>query len=169
MYLTIIVLPLLVSIASGLLGRKLGTRGCHLVTNTGTIFTLAISLVAFYEVALGGSPVSISVGCWIESGSLYIPWGFLFDALSVSMLLPVLIVSSLVFLYSVGYMKGEPHNPRFFAYLSIFTFFMILLVTADNYAILFIGQPGPLDSILTARHYMQRRLETCHFVITSTA
>jgi len=66
-------------------------------------------------------------------------------------------------------MKGEPHNPRFFAYLSIFTFFMILLVTADNYAILFIGQPGPLDSILTARHYMQRRLETCHFVITSTA
>jgi NADH-ubiquinone oxidoreductase chain 5 len=139
MYLTIITLPLLAAIASGFLGRKIGTAGSHIVCSLTITLTLVLSLVAFYEVGFASSPVSISVGCWLESELLYLSWGFLFDPLAVSMLLPVLIVSTLVILYSVGYMKGDPHQQRFFAYLSMFTFCMILLVTGDNYAILFIG------------------------------
>lgn len=63
----------------------------------------------------------------------------MFDSLTVSMLLPVLIVSSMVHIYSISYMEGDPHNQRFFAYLSMFTFFMLILVTGDNYLILFVG------------------------------
>jgi NADH:ubiquinone oxidoreductase subunit 5 (subunit L)/multisubunit Na+/H+ antiporter MnhA subunit len=102
MYLTIITLPLLAAIASGFLGRKIGTAGSHIVCSLTITLTLVLSLVAFYEVGLASSPVSISVGCWLESELLYLSWGFLFDPLAVSMLLPVLIVSTLVILYSVG-------------------------------------------------------------------
>jgi NADH-ubiquinone oxidoreductase chain 5 len=70
---------------------------------------------------------------------LSVSWGFLFDSLTVSMLIPVLFVSTLVHIYSTNYMSEDPHNQRFFSYLSLFTFFMIVLVTGDNYLILFLG------------------------------
>jgi NADH-ubiquinone oxidoreductase chain 5 len=101
-----------------------------------------LSLVAFYEVALCSSPVSIYLFNWFDSESLLVDWAFLFDSLTVSMLLPVLIVSSLVHLYSISYMAGDPHNQRFFSYLSMFTFFMLILVAGNNYLILFIGWEG---------------------------
>ncbi|BEJ18309.1 NADH dehydrogenase subunit 5 (mitochondrion) [Cutaneotrichosporon spelunceum] len=101
-----------------------------------------LSLVAFYEVGLCGSPVSIVLFSWIDSEFLLVNWGFLFDSLTVSMLLPVLVVSSLVHLYSVSYMAEDPHNQRFFSYLSMFTFFMLVLVAGDNYLILFVGWEG---------------------------
>ncbi|BEI87280.1 NADH dehydrogenase subunit 5 (mitochondrion) [Cutaneotrichosporon cavernicola] len=101
-----------------------------------------LSLVAFYEVGLCGSPVSIELFSWIDSEFLLVNWGFLFDSLTVSMLLPVLVVSSLVHLYSVSYMAEDPHNQRFFSYLSMFTFFMLVLVAGDNYLILFVGWEG---------------------------
>ena len=72
-----------------------------------------------------------------------VSWGFLFDGLTVSMLLPVLIVSSLVHIFSIDYMGQDPHNQRFFSYLSMFTFFMLVLVTGDNYLLMFVGQPFP--------------------------
>src|SRR5947208_9823951 len=142
MYLTIIALPLLVTLASGLLGRKLGSSGVHLVTCIGIVSTFLLSTIAFFEVALAASPVSVSLGIWLDSELLYLSWGFLFDTLTVSMLLPVVLVSALVHIYSVGYMAPDPHHQRFFAYLSMFTFFMLLLVCGDNLLVMFIGWEG---------------------------
>ena len=88
------------------------------------------------------SPVHIQLFRWLDSESLNIFWGFNFDSLTVSMLIPVLIVSSLVHIYSIGYMSHDPHNQRFFSYLSLFTFMMIILVTSDNYLLMFVGWEG---------------------------
>ncbi len=71
-----------------------------------------------------------------------VDWGFMFDSLTISMLLPVLVVSSMVHVYSISYMSEDPHNQRFFSYLSMFTFFMLILVAGDNYLILFVGREG---------------------------
>jgi len=142
MYLAIITLPLLGAIISGLLGRKVGITGAQLITSGSVITTCLLALVAFYEVGLSISPVSIKLFSWIDSESLTIDWGFNFDALTVSMLIPVLIVSALVHVYSIGYMSEDPHQQRFFSYLSMFTFFMLILVTGDNYLVMFIGWEG---------------------------
>jgi NADH-ubiquinone oxidoreductase chain 5 len=77
-------------------------------------------------VGLNGSPVSIKLGYWIESLYLNVEWGLVFDSLTVSMLLPVIYVSALVQIYSMGYMESDPHLPRFFSYLSLFSFFMLI-------------------------------------------
>ncbi len=79
---------------------------------------------------------------WISSGCVKISWGFLFDSLSSSMLLMISIVSCLVHFYSIGYMGEDPHLPRFLSYLSLFTFFMFILVTSDNFIQLFLGWEG---------------------------
>lgn len=142
MYLSILALPLFGSATAGLLGRKLGVTGAHIVTTGCLMSSALLALVAFYEVGLCNSPVSIELFSWIDSESLLVQWGFLFDSLTVSMLLPVLVVSSLVHLYSISYMAGDPHNQRFFSYLSMFTFFMLVLVAGDNYLILFVGWEG---------------------------
>lgn len=142
MYLSIIALPLFGSATAGLLGRKIGVTGAHIITTTCLMLTTLLALVAFYEVGLCTSPVSIEAFCWIDSEFMLVSWGFLFDALTVSMLLPVLVVSSLVHLYSISYMSEDPHNQRFFSYLSMFTFFMLVLVTGDNYLVMFLGWEG---------------------------
>lgn len=146
MYLAIIALPLLASIGSGLLGRKLGSTGCHIITSLAMVVTTAGALLCLYEVALGGSPVSITLGRWLDSENLQVSWGFLFDTLTLTMLMPVLFVSALVHLYSVAYMGAEPHQQRFFAYLSLFTFFMELLVSGENLVVMFIGRTGLLTA-----------------------
>ena len=142
MYLSILALPLLGAITSGLLGRKLGVTGAQLITCACMIAAALLSIVAFYEVALCGSPVSIHLSSWIDSGMMSVDWAFMFDSLTVSMLLPVLVVSSMVLVYSISYMSADPHNQRFFSYLSMFTFFMLILVAGDNYLILFVGWEG---------------------------
>lgn len=142
MYLSILLLPLLGAISSGLFGRKLGVTGGQLITCICMIAAAILSIIAFYEVALLGSPVSIHLSSWIDSGMLSVDWAFMFDSLTVSMLLPVLVVSSMVHVYSVSYMSEDPHNQRFFAYLSMFTFFMLILVAGNNYLILFLGWEG---------------------------
>jgi NADH-ubiquinone oxidoreductase chain 5 len=142
MYLAIIVLPLLGSIASGLFGRKLGVKGSHIITCGSVIITTLLATLTFVEVGLNNIPVSIHLFRWIDSESLNISWGFNFDTLTVSMLIPVLIVSSLVHVYSIGYMSHDPHNQRFFSYLSLFTFMMIILVTANNLLLMFVGWEG---------------------------
>ena len=133
MYLAIIVLPLLGSIVSGFFGRKVGVTGAQIITTSCVMLTTFFSIITFFEVGLNNIPVSIQLFKWIDSESLNVYWGFNFDSLTVSMLIPVLIVSSLVHLYSVGYMSHDPHNQRFFSYLSLFTFMMIILVTANNF------------------------------------
>jgi NADH-ubiquinone oxidoreductase chain 5 len=142
MYLAIIILPLLGSIASGFFGRKIGVSGSQIITCTAVITTTVLAVFAFFEVGLNNIPVSIELFRWIDSESLYVSWGFHFDSLTVSMLIPVLIVSSLVHIYSIGYMSHDPHNQRFFSYLSLFTFMMLILVTANNYLLMFVGWEG---------------------------
>ena len=142
MYLAIIILPLLGSIAAGFFGRKIGVSGAQLITTLSVIITTTLAILAFFEVGLNNAMVTIHLFRWIDSESLNISWGFNFDSLTVSMLIPVLIVSSLVHVYSVGYMSHDPHNQRFFSYLSLFTFMMIILVTANNYLLMFVGWEG---------------------------
>lgn len=142
MYLTIIILPILGSIVSGFFGRKIGVSGARIITCTCVIITTILAIFTFLEVGLNQIPVRLELFRWIDAESLYIKWGFNFDSLTVSMLIPVLIVSSLVHLYSIGYMSNDPHNQRFFSYLSLFTFMMIILVTADNFLLMFVGWEG---------------------------
>jgi len=142
MYLTIIILPLLASVVSGFFGRKVGISGSHLITCGSVIITTLLSFLTFVEVGLSSIPVHIQLFRWLDSESLNVLWAFNFDSLTVSMLIPVLVVSSLVHIYSIGYMSHDPHNQRFFSYLSLFTFMMIILVTSDNYLLMFVGWEG---------------------------
>ena len=142
MYLALIILPILGSIVSGFFGRKIGVIGARIVTCSCVIITTILAIFAFLEVGLNQIPVKIELFRWIDAETLNVKWGFNFDSLTVSMLIPVLIVSSLVHLYSIGYMSHDPHNQRFFSYLSLFTFMMIILVTADNFLLMFVGWEG---------------------------
>jgi NADH-ubiquinone oxidoreductase chain 5 len=142
MYLAIITLPLLGAIFSGFFGRKVGVSGAQLITCISIAITTLLAIIAFIEVGLNNITVSIKLFRWIDSESLNVLWSFHFDSLTVSMLIPVLIVSSLVHIYSIGYMGHDPHNQRFFSYLSLFTFMMIILVTANNFLLMFVGWEG---------------------------
>ncbi|KAK4638702.1 NADH dehydrogenase subunit 5 (mitochondrion) [Podospora bellae-mahoneyi] len=142
MYLSIIILPLLGCIVSGFLGRKVGVKGAQLITCSNVVITTILSILAFIEVGFNNIPVTINLFRWIDSEWFNIIWGFQFDSLTVSMLIPVLIISSLVHIYSISYMSSDPHNQRFFSYLSLFTFMMIILVTANNYLLMFVGWEG---------------------------
>jgi NADH-ubiquinone oxidoreductase chain 5 len=142
MYITIVFLPFLAAIFSGLFGRALGVKGVHIVNITCLLVTTLLSFIAFYEVILCNSPVSVELFPWISSEHLRISWSFYFDELTVSMLIPVLIVSLLVHIYSVGYMGEDPHQQRFFSYISLFTGLMLVLVTGNNFLVMFIGWEG---------------------------
>jgi NADH-ubiquinone oxidoreductase chain 5 len=142
MYLAIITLPLLGAIVSGFFGRKVGVSGAQVITSLSIIVTTLLAVLAFFEVGLNNISVSVNLFTWIDSESLDVLWGFHFDSLTVSMLIPVLIVSSVVHIYSIGYMSHDPHNQRFFSYLSLFTFMMIILVTANNFLLMFVGWEG---------------------------
>ena len=142
MYLILIFLPLLSSITAGLFGRKLGPLNSGRLTVTCLIITFFLSAFSFYEVGLSGTVVYIPLAVWIDSELFNVEWGFLFDTLTVVMCCVVTFVSSLVHLYSTEYMSHDPHLPRFMSYLSLFTFFMLMLITADNYVQMFLGWEG---------------------------
>ena len=142
MYLTILILPLLGSFVSGFLGRKIGVTGSHIITCTCLILSSILATIAFYEVGLNSSPVTIYLFNWIDSEYLTISWEFLFDQLTVSMFIPVLYISSLIHIFSTDYMAEDPHNQRFFSYLSLFTFFMLVLVSGANFFVMFVGWEG---------------------------
>ena len=142
MYLSLIFFPLLGSISSGFFGRKIGVSGAKLITCSSIFITTILSIIVFFEVGFNNITVTIKLFKWIDTELIDILWGFNFDTLTVSMLIPVLIISLLVHIYSIGYMSQDPHNQRFFSYLSLFTFMMIILVTANNLLIMFIGWEG---------------------------
>lgn len=142
MYLSIIILPLLGSIASGFFGRKIGISGSRILSCISIFMTTTFAIIGFFEVGFNNNPVSINLFKWLDSESFNIAWNFQFDSLTVSMLIPVLIISSLVHFYSIGYMSHDPHSQRFFSYLSLFTFMMIILVTGNNYLLMFVGWEG---------------------------
>jgi len=142
MYVPLVFLSLIGFCITGLFGRYIGPRGAAIVTTGCLIVSFLLSLFAFYEVGLMGSPVYIRLATWVSSEVLLVNWGFLFDSLTVVMCIVVTFVSSLVHLYSVEYMSHDPHLPRFMSYLSLFTFFMLILITADNYIQMFLGWEG---------------------------
>lgn len=142
MYLTIITLPLLGSIISGFAGRKVGVKGSQIISCLSILITTILAIFVFLEVGMSSVPTLLKTFRWIDCESLFILWAFNFDSLTVSMLIPVLIISSLVHIYSIGYMSHDPHNQRFFSYLSLFTFMMIILVTANNFLVMFVGWEG---------------------------
>ena len=142
MYLLLVFLPLIGSISAGLFGRFLGSKGAQIVTTTCLAITTFLSWYAFMEVGINGNTVYIDLFTWVDSEMLHASWGFLFDSLTVIMLITVTTVSSMVHLYSIGYMGEDPHVQRFMSYLSLFTFFMLMLVTADNFLQMFLGWEG---------------------------
>ena len=142
MYLSILLLPFLGSLVSGLMGRKIGVTGAHFITCTCLLLASLLATIAFYEVGICGSPVSIHLFSWVDSEFMAISWEFAFDQLTVSMLIPVLYISTLIHIYTTSYLSEDPHNQRFFSYLSLFTFFMLILVSGANYFVMFIGWEG---------------------------
>src|SRR5690348_12430913 len=142
MYAAIVFLPLLGSAIAGLFGRFIGARGSELVTTVLLFVSAALSCYVFYDVCFLGHGGIVKIAQWITSGDFEADWALRVDSLTAVMLVVVTGVSSLVHLYSVGYMHEDPGRPRFFSYLSLFTFAMLMLVTANNFLQMFFGWEG---------------------------
>ena len=143
MYQAIVFLPLLGFLIVGLFGGSLGAKASEYITCGFMVIAALLSWVAFVSVGLGtGEVFTVPVLRFLESGSLQADWALRIDTLTVVMLVVVNTVSCLVHIYSIGYMHHDPHRPRFFAYLSLFTFAMLMLVTSDNLVQMFFGWEG---------------------------
>ncbi len=142
MELLIIALPLIASILSGFFGRYIGDRSSEIITSFLVSISAILSFIVFYNVIVNQYEDNIIIATWINSGSLDVNWSMKIDPLSAIMLVVVNSVSALVHIYSIGYMSHDPHKPRFMAYLSLFTFAMLMLVTSDNFIQLFFGWEG---------------------------
>ena len=142
MELSILLLPLLASITSGFFGRYIGDRNSEIFTSLLVSISAILSFFVFYNVIVNQYEENITIATWISSGSLDVNWSMKIDPLSAVMLVVVTSISALVHVYSIGYMSHDPHKPRFMAYLSLFTFAMLMLVTSDNFIQLFFGWEG---------------------------
>ncbi len=142
MELSIIALPLIASIIVGFFGNLIGHRNSEIVTSLLVTISAILSSIVLYEVIVNQYQDNIVIATWINSGSLEVNWSMKIDSLSAIMLVVVTFISSLVHIYSIGYMSHDPHKPRFMAYLSLFTFAMLMLVTSDNFIQLFFGWEG---------------------------
>ena len=138
----IIFLPLLGSIISGLFGKYIGSRNSEIITSLFVSISAFLSFIIFYKVLNQDYTNNLNIFTWINSGTLNVSWSIDIDALSSVMLVVVTLVSSLVHIYSIGYMSDDPHKQRFMSYLSLFTFSMLMLVTSDNFLQLFFGWEG---------------------------
>jgi NADH-quinone oxidoreductase subunit L len=139
---TLVFLPLLGSIISGFFGRYIGDRNSEIVTSLFVSISAALSLIIFYQVIVNSYENNLIIATWMNSGLLDVNWSIKVDTLSSVMLVVVCLVSSIVHIYSIGYMSHDPHKTRFMAYLSLFTFAMLMLVTSDNFLQLFFGWEG---------------------------
>src|ERR671910_2125019 len=137
----VVLFPLLGAIIAGLFGRWIGDRGAQLVTCGGLILSALCSWLVLPG-ALGGEPYTIELFRWIHSGTFEADWVIRVDVLSAVMMFTVSTVSALIHVYSVGYMAHDRSVPRFMSYLSLFTFFMLALVSADNFLQLYFGWEG---------------------------
>ncbi len=138
----IVILPLIGAVIAGLFGRAIGDRGAQVVTCTLLGISALFAMVVFKQVAIDGQTRVTELFTWIDSGAFEFSWAVKLDTLSAVMLLMVTVVSWLIHVYSIGYMSHDKSVPRFFSYLSLFTFFMLALVTADNFVQLFFGWEG---------------------------
>ena len=137
----LVFLPLIGSILSGLFPNFLGKKGVVWVPTLFSFLSLLLSIILLSQAIAGESYIS-NLGYWIKSESLTVSWSLRLDILSAVMLFVVMLVSSLVHLYSLGYMDHDEHKARFFSYLSLFTFAMLMLVTSNNFLQLFFGWEG---------------------------
>ena len=135
-------LPLLGALIAGLFGRLIGDRGSQLVTCGCMVLAAIAGAYVFYDVALMGHARTIELASWIVSGSFDVTWSVRLDALSATMIGMISLVACMIHIYSCGYMAHDDSIPRFMAYLSLFTFFMLMLVSADNFVQLFFGWEG---------------------------
>ena len=142
MYHAIVFLPLLGALLAGFFSLSQKHNASAFMAISGVVGSLALSIIAFFEVAIGGNPITIEVARWIVSGDFNALWALRYDTLTAVMLIVVTGVSSCVHIYSIGYMHHDPARGRFMAYLSLFTFAMLMLVTADNLVQLFFGWEG---------------------------
>jgi len=138
----IIFLPLLSAIISGFFGKIIGNKASQIVTSLFVSISALLSIYVFYDVINNGYINNVVIAKWISSGLLDVNWSIKIDQLSAVMLVVVTLVSSIVHIYSIGYMSHDPHQPRFMSYLSLFTFAMLVLVTSDNFLQLFFGWEG---------------------------
>ena len=134
--------PLLASAFAGLFGNYVGHRAAQIVTTGAVLLSAILSWIVFFDVTVGGNTTTIHLATWMSVGDFDVSWAIKLDSLSAVMLVVVNSVSSLVHIYSWGYMSHDPHRARFFSYLSLFTFAMLALVTADNFLQLFFGWEG---------------------------
>ena len=134
--------PLIAAIIVGLNTRCITVRNAQLITCFGMVISALGAGILFYDIVVAGNAFTIHILPWINSGDLQLNWSLRIDSLTAIMLVVVTWVSALVHIYSIGYMSHDPHPPRFMAYLSLFTFFMLMLVTADNFLQLFLGWEG---------------------------
>ena len=138
----IVFLPLLGFIIAGAFGRYIGPRPSEFITTLLLAVAAVMSWIVFVQVGFGTGPYKVVLANWMTSGTLNVEWALRVDTLTAVMLVVVNTVSALVHLYSIGYMHEDPHRPRFFAYLSLFTFAMLMLVTSDNLVQMFFGWEG---------------------------
>ncbi len=138
----ILFLPLIAAIISGFFGNLIGARNSEIITSLFTSIAAILSILIFYKVISQNYENDLIIATWINSGLLNVNWAIKIDTLSSVMLVVVTLISSLVHIYSIGYMSSDPHKSRFMAYLSLFTFAMLTLVTADNFLQLFFGWEG---------------------------
>ncbi|MGD9670069.1 MAG: NADH-quinone oxidoreductase subunit L [Hyphomicrobiaceae bacterium] len=141
-YNAIVFLPLLGAIIAGFFGRLIGDRPSEIITTGFLMIACVLSWFVFVQVGFGSETARVPVMRWITSGDLDVAWSLRIDTLTAVMLVVVTTVSALVHLYSIGYMHEDDSRPRFFAYLSLFTFAMLMLVTADNLLQMFFGWEG---------------------------
>ena len=142
MAVAIVFLPLLAAAIAGFFGRAIGDRASQVVTCGGLLLSMALGIAMFPDILHHDGPQIVPIATWISAGGVDVDWSLRLDTLSGVMILVVTIVSAMVHVYSVGYMAHDPGIPRFMSYLSLFTFFMLMLVTANNFVQLFFGWEG---------------------------
>jgi NADH-quinone oxidoreductase subunit L len=141
--LVIILAPLLASLIAGLYGRAIGTRGAHIITITGVSISFILAILICKSIVIDGMPAyNENIYTWAVAGKYHFNLGFLVDRLSALMMVVVTFISLLVHIYSIGYMHDDPGYQRFFSYISMFTFAMLMLVSANNFLQLYFGWEG---------------------------
>ncbi len=142
MAVAVVFLPLVAAIIVGFFGRGIGNRGSQLITCGALLLSAVLGVFLFRDILATEGARVIPLATWIIAGGVDVSWSLRLDTLSGVMILAVTIVSSMVHVYSIGYMAHDPSIPRFMAYLSLFTFFMLALVTSNDFVQLFFGWEG---------------------------
>jgi NADH-quinone oxidoreductase subunit L len=138
----VVFLPLLGAFVAGFFGRAIGDRGAQLLTCGLMLLSAVLGILVFRDIMGQQNAQVVTLSQWIVAGGVDVSWGLRLDTLSGVMILVVTIVSAMVHIYSIGYMHGDKSIPRFMSYLSLFTFFMLMLATSENFVQLFFGWEG---------------------------